>query len=109
MGGRGGIWSLSFSVESNVLASGGHDNTVRIWDVEMPAEGTRTATQADGGDGTIVASGGGSGSDSKNTGTTGQGNAAGASGSGGMGKKKGKEVTITPDQISAFPTKRTPV
>ena len=107
--GRGGIWSLSFSVESNVLASGGHDNTVRIWDVEMPAEGTRTAAQADGGDGTIVASGGGSGSDGKNAGTTGQGNAAGTSASGGMGKKKGKEVTITPDQISAFPTKRTPV
>ncbi len=25
------------------------------------------------------------------------------------GKKKGKEVQVTPDQISAFPTKKTPV
>ncbi|KAI1080708.1 transcription initiation factor TFIID subunit 5 [Whalleya microplaca] len=99
--GRGGIWSLSFSVESNVLVSGGQDNTVRVWDVEMPAEGSRPANQQDG-DGTIVAAGG-QGDGSKQTGQTAQP----VSGAG--GKKKGKEVMITPDQISAFPTKKTPV
>lgn len=26
-----------------------------------------------------------------------------------MGKKKGKDVVVTPDQISAFPTKKSPV
>lgn len=106
--GRGGIWSLSFSVESNTLVSGGQDNTVRVWDVEMSAEGTRTATQADG-DGTIVAASSGAGGDGKASGTTAQGAAGGAGTIGGTGKKKGKEVMITPDQISAFPTKRTPV
>ncbi|KAI1654015.1 transcription initiation factor TFIID subunit 5 [Daldinia decipiens] len=101
--GRGGIWSLSFSVESNVLISGGQDNTVRVWDVEMPAEGSRPANQQDG-DSTIVAVGGQG--DSKQSGQTTQ-PAGGAAG--GTGKRKGKDVMITPDQISAFPTKKTPV
>ncbi|KAI0810565.1 WD domain-containing protein [Xylaria sp. FL0064] len=99
--GRGGIWSLSFSVESTVLVSGGQDNTVRVWDVEMPAEGSRPANQQDG-DSTIVAAG-----------AQGDGKQAGAvsqpTGNPSTGKKKGKEVMITPDQISAFPTKKTPV
>ncbi|KAK5690920.1 Transcription initiation factor TFIID subunit 5, partial [Elasticomyces elasticus] len=30
-------------------------------------------------------------------------------GGSGMGKKKGKDVVVTPDQISAFPTKKSPV
>ncbi|KAH8652200.1 WD40-repeat-containing domain protein [Xylariales sp. PMI_506] len=108
--GRGGIWSLGFSVESNTLVSGGQDNTVRVWDVEMPAEGTRVATQAEGGDSTIVAAGTGAGADSKPAATSTQAATAGnTSAAGGTGKKKGKEVMITPDQISAFPTKRTPV
>ncbi|KAI1377136.1 WD40 repeat-like protein [Hypoxylon crocopeplum] len=101
--GRNGIWSLSFSVESNVLVSGGQDNTVRVWDVEMPAEGSRPANQQDG-DGTIVATGGQP--DGKQAGQTTQ-PASGATS--GAGKRKGKEVMITPDQISAFPTKKTPV
>ncbi|KAF3057626.1 Transcription initiation factor TFIID subunit 5 [Daldinia childiae] len=101
--GRGGIWSLSFSVESNVLISGGQDNTVRVWDVEMPAEGSRPANQQDG-DSTIVAVGGQG--DNKQSGQTTQ-PASGAAG--GTGKRKGKDVMITPDQISAFPTKKTPV
>ncbi|KAI1407635.1 WD40 repeat-like protein [Hypoxylon sp. FL1857] len=101
--GRGGIWSLSFSVESSVLISGGQDNTVRVWDVEMPAEGSRLTNQQDG-DNTIVAAGGQS--DGKQAGQTTQ-PASGVTT--GTGKRKGKEVMITPDQISAFPTKKTPV
>lgn len=103
--GRGGIWSLSFSVESNVLVSGGQDNTVRVWDVEMPAEGNKTTTQPEAGEGTIVAAGTGGGAEAKSSSTAAQG----ATSTGGTGKKKGKEVMITPDQISAFPTKKTPV
>jgi transcription initiation factor TFIID subunit 5 len=99
--GRGGIWSLSFSVESTVLVSGGQDNTVRVWDVEMPAEGSRPANQQDS-DGTIVAAG--AQGDGKQTGAITQ-----PASNPGTGKKKGKEVMITPDQISAFPTKKTPV
>ncbi|KAI0095933.1 transcription initiation factor TFIID subunit 5 [Daldinia grandis] len=101
--GRGGIWSLSFSVESNVLVSGGQDNTVRVWDVEMPAEGSRPANQQDGESTSAVAGGQG---DSKQSGQAAQ-PASGVAG--GMGKKKGKDVMITPDQVSAFPTKKTPV
>ncbi|KAI0378475.1 WD40 repeat-like protein [Hypomontagnella monticulosa] len=101
--GRGGIWSLSFSVESNVLVSGGQDNTVRVWDVEMPAEGSRPVAQQDG-DGTIVAVGGQN--DGKQAGQPAQPASGVASGT---GKRKGKDVMITPDQISAFPTKKTPV
>lgn len=126
--GRGGIWSLGFSVESNIIVSGGQDNTVRVWDVELPAaEGNRTAAAAqhDGSDGTIVAasgggshgqadgkqSGGGSNNAQSASGSSGGGGggASGGSGSGASGKKKGKEVMITPDQISAFATKKTPV
>ncbi|KAI1171265.1 WD domain-containing protein [Nemania sp. FL0916] len=100
--GRGGIWSLSFGVESTVLVSGGQDNTVRVWDVEMPAEGSRPTNQQDG-DGTIVAAG--AQSDGKQAGSVAQSTSNTSS----TGKKKGKEVMITPDQISAFATKKTPV
>lgn len=108
--GKGGIWSLSFSVESTVLASGGQDGTVRLWDVELPAD-PQKATQLQAG-----AESGAAGADNLNNasgdasrnaaGTSGQ---AGGSGTGGTHKKKSKEVMITPDQISAFPTKKTPV
>ncbi|KAH9909941.1 WD domain-containing protein [Xylariomycetidae sp. FL2044] len=97
--GRGGIWSLSFGVESNILVSGGQDNTVRVWDVEMPTEGTRPANQQDG-DGTNAATGGQG--DGKQSGTSAQATS-------GTVKKRGKEVMTTPDQISAFQTKKTPV
>jgi transcription initiation factor TFIID subunit 5 len=109
--GKGGIWSLSFSVESNVLASGGQDGTVRLWDVELPAD-PQKASQQQTGDATAT------GADGTNTGsavgeasrvaaaTTGQTSGSGATGT---HKKKNKEVMVTPDQISAFPTKKTPV
>jgi transcription initiation factor TFIID subunit 5 len=109
--GKGGVWSLSFSAESTVLTSGGADGTVRIWDVEVPADPFKN------GDGEVIATGGqtdatrlngANGTTSTNaTGAAGPSN-TGTGGPGG-GKKKGKEMIITPDQISAFPTKKTPV
>ncbi|GJD03721.1 WD repeat domain-containing protein [Colletotrichum higginsianum] len=109
--GKGGIWSLSFSVESNVLVSGGQDGTVRVWDVDLPAEGHKvvqpqpgTAPTQEGGDTIVAATGQTERANASGQGATGSGsNAPGGS------KKKGKEVMITPDQISAFPTKKTPV
>ncbi|KAL8282623.1 hypothetical protein RB597_010042 [Gaeumannomyces tritici] len=142
--GKGGIPSISFSVESNVLVSGGLDGTVRLWDVELPADGSKV-TAIGAAVGTSAAAttapaasaqqdGAGGAGDTVNVGGAGErsitvgaqaaqpsnslapatssGGATGGGGSGsggGTGRKKGKEVQITPDQISAFPTKRTPV
>jgi len=125
--GKGGIPSMSFSAESNVLVSGGLDGTVRLWDVELPADPTKanplvntsvqTGQQPDGvtvaGDSIAV---GGTG-DGRSITVGGQAPpAAGSSTAGtgvgtgpGTGKKKTKEVQVTPDQISAFATKKTPV
>ncbi|KAF4819470.1 Transcription initiation factor TFIID subunit 5 [Colletotrichum tropicale] len=109
--GKGGIWSMSFSVESNVLVSGGQDGSVRVWDVELPAEGHKVVQQQVGtapaqeGSDTIVAATGQTERPNAST----QGAAGGSSSAPSSGKKKGKEVMITPDQISAFPTKKTPV
>lgn len=80
---KGGIWSLSWSVESTLLVSAGADGTVRTWDV---AVGNDAAGQ-----GKLIGEGG-----------TGQKIDGGA-------KKKGKDVVVTSDQISAFPTKKSPV
>ncbi|RCI12451.1 hypothetical protein L249_1148 [Ophiocordyceps polyrhachis-furcata BCC 54312] len=109
--GRGGIWSLSFSAESTVLVSGGQDGTVRVWDVESPAD-PQKASQQVGLDPVVssvdnVNAAGAAADASRGTsGVTGQ--AAATAGSV-MQKKKNKEVMVTPDQISAFPTKKTPV
>lgn len=94
---KGGIWSVSWSVESTVLVSGGADGTVRVWDVDPP-DSTRDANTIS--QGRVVAEGG-----------TGQklDNSAALSTVSSAGKKKGKDVIVTPDQISAFPTKRSPV
>ena len=89
--GKGGIWSLSWSAESTVLASGGADGTVRIWDVELPNDAS--------GQGRVIGEGG--------SGQKIDGNATAASGAG--TKKKGRDVVVTSDQISAFPTKKSPV
>ncbi len=97
--GKGGIWSLSFSVESTVLGSGGADGTVRVWDVAVPTDPHKSN------DGDVVATGGQADA-TRITNTTGpQPSTATAVGS----KKKGKDTMITPDQISAFPTKKSPV
>ncbi|PLB41488.1 putative transcription initiation factor TFIID subunit [Aspergillus candidus] len=99
--GKGGIWSLSWSVESTVLVSGGADSTVRVWDVTGPTP--------DAGQGRVVGEAGGTAT-KIDGGAAPSGAAQSSSAVGpGMGKKKGKDVVVTPDQISAFPTKKSPV
>lgn len=99
--GKGGIWSLSFSVESTVLVSGGADGTVRVWDVEVPTDPYKE------GAGEVIGTGGQADA-TRITGAAAAGSQPTASAGVGS-KKKGKDITITPDQISAFPTKKTPV
>lgn len=89
---QGGIWSLSWSVESTVLVSGGMDGTVRVWDVTVPNDAS--------GQGRVIGEGG--------AGQKIDGNPQPQS-SGAGSKKKAKEVVVTSDQISAFPTKKSPV
>lgn len=87
--GRGGIWSLDWSVESTVLVSGGADGTVRVWDVQSNKESQ----------GKVVGEGG---AGAKIDGA--------AVGGGAVTKSKSKkDVVVSPDQISAFPTKKSPV
>ncbi|KAM5432707.1 Transcription initiation factor TFIID subunit 5 [Microsporum ferrugineum] len=115
---KGSIWSLSWSAESNVLVSGGADGTVRVWDVAGPPSEAAT------GQGRVLSeSGGGSKIDasSSTSGTTNQASTAtsvavgpgapksGTSKGNSAKKKKGKDAVVTADQISAFPTKKTPV
>lgn len=88
--GKGGIWSLSWSVESAVLVSGGADGTVRVWDVSAPQDATQGRVISEGGAGAKL-------------------DAANPSAAGQSKKKKGKDVVVSPDQISAFPTKKSPV
>ena len=100
--GKGGIWSLSFSVESTVLVSGGADNTVRVWDAEQAhsdgkaVDGAQAAATTAGQ--SNAASGGVAGA-----------TAAAVGGAAAAQKKKTKEAVTTPDQISVFPTKQSPV
>ncbi|GAB1204176.1 hypothetical protein APSETT445_002825 [Aspergillus pseudonomiae] len=95
--GKGGIWSLSWSVESTVLVSGGADGTVRVWDVTGPAQdSTQGRVVGEGGAGTKV-----DGGNVAASGTQASSSVA--------PKKKGKDVVVSPDQISAFPTKKSPV
>jgi transcription initiation factor TFIID subunit 5 len=90
--GKGGIWSLSFSVESSVLTSAGADLTVRVWDIlHKPS-----SASADGAAKTETA-------------VTTVSAASVAAAATGAGKKGRKEVVVTPDQISAFATKKSPV
>ncbi|RDW83309.1 hypothetical protein BP5796_04800 [Coleophoma crateriformis] len=100
--GKGGIWSLSFSVESTVLTSAGADGTVRIWDIEVPADPHKNA------DGEVIGTGGQADATRIN-GTTVASQPSAAAGVVGAVKKKGKDTMISPDQISAFPTKKSPV
>ncbi|KAI9055235.1 hypothetical protein LZ554_000199 [Drepanopeziza brunnea f. sp. 'monogermtubi'] len=97
--GKGGIWSLSFSVESTVLVSGGADGSVRIWDVEVPIEPQKP-------EGEVIGTGGQADATRINGTVVGAPSIAAAVAG---GKKKGKETMITADQISNFPTKKSPV
>ncbi|KAL1595535.1 Transcription initiation factor TFIID subunit 5 [Nothophoma quercina] len=89
--GKGGIWSLSWSVESSVLVSAGADKTVRVWDVLQET----TESSGKGVDGAAK--------------TDGALTTKGASGTTVTAKKAAKETGISADQISAFPTKDSPV
>lgn len=90
--GKGGIWSLSFAMESSVLVSGGADCTVRVWDVEHKSGDAAKAV-----DGTVKDGAAGT--------------AAGTAGGAVVGTQKKKKDAggATPDQISVFPTKQSPV
>jgi len=92
--GKGGIWSLSWSVESSVLVSAGADQTVRVWDALMETNES-SSKAADGAaaakaDGALTTKG-----------------ASGAPVSG--VKKAAKESGVSADQISAFQTKDSPI
>lgn len=88
--GKGGIWSLSWHAESTVLVSGGADNTVRVWDVHGPPKEA------------AISKPGEPGKAGEGAGPTMLQGAGGA-------KKGRKEAVVTADQISAFPTKSSPV
>ena len=88
--GRGGIWSLDWSVESTALVSGGADGTVRVWDVQANKDSQQGKVVGEGGAGTKI-----DGSAVSGPTVT-------------KGKAK-KDVVVSPDQISAFPTKKSPV
>ena len=128
--GKGGIWSLSWNVESNVLVSGGADCTVRSWDITGPAKeatGVNAAGAKAGESSTNVGSDGAPKSATANTaplnlsvpssttaGSSGVGAGVGgvpSVGVGGIqgGKRRGKDAVVTGDQISAFLTKQSPV
>ena len=94
---RGGIWSVAWSVESAVLVTGGADGTVRVWDVDPPEPAKENNPI---GQGRVIAEG--------STGQKIDGNSQMQTVSG-ANKKRGKDVVVTADQISAFPTKKSPV
>jgi len=87
--GKGGIWSLSWSVESTVLVSGGADMTVRVWDTTQ-----KQSEKAQ--DGVAKIDGPALAPTALVTAQTSL-------------KKSKKDLVVTPDQISAFPTKKSPV
>ncbi|KAL7271590.1 Transcription initiation factor TFIID subunit 5 [Rhizina undulata] len=96
--GKTSIYSLSFSMEGNVLVSGGADMTVRCWDV---AHGTGAATAEPPESFGAVGLAGASDATTKVDG-------APVSGAG-KGKKGGKDVVATPDHLTVFYTKKSPV
>ncbi|KAK4997336.1 Transcription initiation factor TFIID subunit 5 [Elasticomyces elasticus] len=95
--GKGGIWSMDWCVEGTVLVSGGADGTVRVWDIQGAAPTDQGKVVAEGGQGTKVDSVGVNG-----VGIVGGGAATARKG-------KGKEAVVSPEQVSAFPTKKSPV
>ncbi|KAF2155173.1 transcription initiation factor TFIID, subunit TAF5 [Myriangium duriaei CBS 260.36] len=108
------VWSLDWSVESNVLVSGGADGTVRVWDVQPFTSAPATEKVAEPASGAGGATTGGAGAAGTSA-TTAGGKVDTAAAAAGVAKKtgtaggKGKDVVVSPDQISAFPTKKSPV
>lgn len=86
--GKGGVWSLSWSVESSVIVSGGADNSVRVWDASHRGDGKSNA-EGPKMDGLM--------------------SAPPVPGSALLQKKTKKDIVVTPDQLSVFPTKKSPV
>ncbi|KAI9699853.1 MAG: Transcription initiation factor TFIID subunit 5 [Bogoriella megaspora] len=109
--GKGGIWSLDWSVESSVIVSGGADDTVRVWDVPLQTPDSMSSQPGAG------AAGGKTNADvqgAQKVGGESSAAAAAAAAAAGQqqaktGAKKGKDVFVTPDQISCFPTKKSTV
>ena len=98
---RGGTWSISWNVEGSILLSGANDGTVRLWDTNKTDGMGQGKIVGEGGVGTRVDGQGGTASVNA---------AAGGGGStSGTSKKKGKGPAVSGDQVSAFPTKQTPV
>ena len=96
---KGGIWAVSWCAESTVLVSGGADGTVRIWDVTKRTDAAgQGKVIGDGGSGSKIELGGGAGA-----------GASQAQAGGSSSKKKAKAKVVSADQISAFPTKKSPV
>jgi len=141
---RGGVWALDWSVESSVLASGGMDGTVRIWDVQpfstanhgtnntigsgnvedaktttgdgFNTNGVNNSNAVNGIDsvaatsGSNLSNGVGGGSSSITNSITNASTTVNAGNTSGIPKKtKGKDVIVSPEQISAFPTKKSPI
>jgi transcription initiation factor TFIID subunit 5 len=96
---RGGIWSLSWNVEGTLLLSGGCDGTVRLWDTVKLDNLSQGKVVGEGGMGTRV----------DGTGNTSAAGGASTVSAATGGKKKGKGLQVSGDQVSAFPTKQTPV
>ena len=91
---KGPVWSVAWSAESTVIISGGADGTVRVWDVNKRTDAAgQGKVIGDGGAGTKMDVGAGPA----------QASASSSS------KKKAKGTVVSADQISAFPTKKSPV
>ena len=102
---RGGTWSISWNVEGSLILSGANDGTVRLWDTNKLDGMGQGKIVGEGGMGTRVDAQGGTAAGSSVSAAAG----GGGGGSSGSSKKKGKGPAVSGDQISAFPTKQTPV
>lgn len=123
--GKGGVWSLSWSVESTVLVSGGADHTVRVWDVYLPAKDGTTAKPGEPGtsslSGPTISNSNNANTSAPNSSTTSTAQvgksvnsvsnptAVTSVNNSSAPKRKGKNPNISAEQISAFLTKKTVV
>lgn len=114
----GGVWSLTWSAESNMLVSGGADGTIRIWDVALYKK--KLANESDGSASAIVNGKAGEESSAaaisaalskqKKDTEAGMPKESGANSGSKIGVVGiGKVGRISQDQIGCFPTKKTPV
>lgn len=96
---KGGIWSLSWSVESSILVSCGADASVRVWDAALETNEGSSSTAKTGGAGEIMA-------------VEGALSTKGASGApvvAAAAKKGAREAGVSADQVGVFATKESPV